>query len=158
MLTDVKHNEVSVAPSDASYIINDNNVLHEQKIPNEVQQTNFVVSDTADMGNSNVFPYDQYVKHNVASVVQSSASSVLNDDYVLHENTAFIPDDSLITRLNTLKDQVTIYEQRAKFELTEREQKMDWQMRAYVSERNKKEETLKRELYSLQKQLDQSVK
>jgi hypothetical protein len=133
-------------------------MVDEQKIPNEVQQTNVVESDTADMGNSNVIPYDQYVKHKVASVVQSSASSVLNDDYVLHENTAFIPDDSLTTRLNILKDQVTIYEQRAKFELTEREQKMDMQMRVLVTERNKKEEIFKIDLESLKKQLDQSVK
>jgi hypothetical protein len=42
--------------------------------------------------------------------------------------------------------------------LTEREQKIDWQMRAYVSEHNKKEETLKRELESLNKQFDESVK
>jgi hypothetical protein len=31
-------------------------------------------------------------------------------------------------------------------------------MRAYISERNVKEETLKKELHSLQKQLDQTVK
>jgi hypothetical protein len=33
---------------------------------------------------------------------------------------------------------VTIYEQRAKFELNEREQKMEWKMRAYISENNSK--------------------
>ena len=42
--------------------------------------------------------------------------------------------------------------------LTEREQKMDWQMHAYIIERNLKEETLKQELKSLQNQLDQTVK
>jgi hypothetical protein len=133
-------------------------MVDEQKILNKVQPTNDVDSDVVDMENSNVDPCEQHVKHNEVSVEPCCASSVLNDDYVLHENTAFIPDDSLTTRLNTLKDQVTIYEQRAKFELTEREQKMDWQMRVYVSEHNKKEETLKMELESLKKQLDQSVK
>jgi hypothetical protein len=53
---------------------------------------------------------------------------------------------------------VTIYEQHAKFELNEREQKMEWQMRAYISENNLKQETLNKELVSLKKQLDQTVK
>lgn len=35
---------------------------------------------------------------------------------------------------------------------------MEWQMRAYITENNSKQETLKRELLSLQKQLNQSVK
>jgi chromosome segregation ATPase len=98
------------------------------------------------------------MKHNELSVVQCSASSVLNDDFVLHEYTIYNPDDSLPTRFNILKDQVSIYEQRAKFELNEREQKMEWQMRAYITENNSKQETLKRELMSLKKQLDLTVK
>jgi hypothetical protein len=53
---------------------------------------------------------------------------------------------------------VTCYEQRAKFELTEREQKMDWQMHTYITECNLKEESLKMQLKSLQNQLDQTVK
>ena len=110
------------------------------------------------MGNSNVIPYEQYVNHNDVSVVTSSASSALNDDYVLHDNTEFAPEDSLTTQLNMYKEQVAIYEQRAKFELTEREQKIDSQMRTFITERNLREETLKKELYSLRKQLDQTVK
>jgi hypothetical protein len=98
------------------------------------------------------------MKHNEVSVVPSSASSVVNNACKLLENTAYIPDDTLTTRLNILKDQVTIYEQRAKFELTEREQKMDGQMRVYVTEHNLREEKLKNELSSLQKQLDLTVK
>jgi hypothetical protein len=42
----------------------------------------------------------------------------------------------LTARFNTLKDQVAMYEQRARFELTIREQKMEWQMRAYITENN----------------------
>ena len=42
------------------------------------------------------------------------------------------------------------YEQRAKFELTEREQKMDWQMWAYITEHNLREETLKQEIKYVQ--------
>ena len=133
-------------------------MVDEQKIPNKVQQTDVVESDSVDMGNSNIIPYEQYVNHNDVSVVPSSASSVVDNTCELHENTVFIPDDTLTTRLNIYKDQVAIYEQRAKFELTEREQKMDSQMRTFITERNLREETLKKELYSLRKQLDQTVK
>jgi hypothetical protein len=35
---------------------------------------------------------------------------------------------------------------------------MEWQMRAYILENNSKQETLKKELMSLKKQLDQTVK
>ena len=96
------------------------------------------------MDNNNVIPYEQYVKHNVESVVPSGASSVVNNACELHENTVFIPDDSLTTRFNIYKDQVATYEQRAKFELIEWEQKMDSQMRTFLTERNLREENLKK--------------
>ena len=126
------------------------NIVDEQKIPNKVQPTNNVDSDVVDMGNSNVDPCEEHMKHNEVSVVQCSASSVLKDDCVVHEYTAYNPDDSLTTRFNILKDQVAMYEQRARFELTGREQNMEWQMRAYISENNLQPETLKMELQSLQ--------
>jgi hypothetical protein len=133
------HNKESDVSSGASSVVCDVNVMHEQRIPNEVQQTNVVKLDTADMGNSNVVPYEQYVRRNVESVVPSDASSVDNNVCELDDYNVLVPDDTLTTRLNILKDQVTIYEQRAKFELTEHEQKMDWQMHTYITERNLKE-------------------
>ncbi|GJR87481.1 hypothetical protein Tco_0211492 [Tanacetum coccineum] len=51
--------------------------------------------------------------------------------------------------LKIYKEQVAIYEQRAKFELTEREQRMDDQMRMLIQNRNKMEENLKKELHSV---------
>lgn len=45
-----------------------------------------------------------------------------------------------------------------KFELTVREQKMDWQMCTYIIERNLKEEALRMEIKSLQNKVDQIVK
>ena len=110
------------------------------------------------MGNTNIIPYERYLNVNGLPVVPSDAPSVDLSEHVLHEHTIYNPDDSLPTRFNILKDQVTIYEQRAKFELNEREQKMEWQMRAYITKNNSKQETLKRELMSLKKQLDQTVK
>nr|GEX66359.1 UBN2 domain-containing protein [Tanacetum cinerariifolium] len=115
-----------------SEVLNLENAIDHHEIPNEVQQTNVLDSDSVDMGNSNVIPYEQYVKHNEESVVPSAASSVQYDDYMLHENSAYVPDDSFTTTLNIYKDQVAIYEQRAKFELTDREQKMDDQMRMLI--------------------------
>ncbi|GKB31807.1 hypothetical protein Tco_0871208 [Tanacetum coccineum] len=56
------------------------------------------------------------------------------------------------TELKIYKEQVAIYEQRAKFELTEREQRMDDQCDAYVPKSNKMEEnitkTLQRSIYN----------
>ncbi|GJX14759.1 retrovirus-related pol polyprotein from transposon TNT 1-94 [Tanacetum coccineum] len=48
---------------------------------------------------------------------------------------------------------VGVYEQRAKFELTDRERKIDEQMRIIISDRNRKETSLKSELHSAQLQL-----
>nr|GFB97489.1 integrase, catalytic region, zinc finger, CCHC-type, peptidase aspartic, catalytic [Tanacetum cinerariifolium] len=52
-----------------------------------------------------------------------------------------------------LNEQVELYERRARFELTEREQKIDEQLRIVISDRNFKEETLKKELHSVKLQL-----
>ncbi|GJY35278.1 integrase, catalytic region, zinc finger, CCHC-type containing protein [Tanacetum coccineum] len=114
-------------------------------------------STSADMGNSNVIPYEQYLTVNDVFVVPSSASSVPNDAYVLHDNDAYVPTDPLATELNIYKEQVAIYEQRAKFELTLRERKMDEQMSILIRDRNKKEENLKKELHSVKLQLNSTI-
>ncbi|GKD80906.1 hypothetical protein Tco_1347745 [Tanacetum coccineum] len=61
-------------------------------------------STSADMGNSNVIPYEQYLTVNDVSVVPSSASSVPNDAYVLHDNDACVPTDPLAIELNIYKE------------------------------------------------------
>ncbi|GJZ12844.1 hypothetical protein Tco_0548074 [Tanacetum coccineum] len=68
--------------------------------------------------NSNVIPYEQYLTINEVFVEPSCASSVLNDAYVLHDNNAYIFHDPLATELNIYKQQVAMYEQRTKFDLT----------------------------------------
>ncbi|GKB57133.1 retrovirus-related pol polyprotein from transposon TNT 1-94, partial [Tanacetum coccineum] len=55
------------------------------------------------------------------------------------------------------KEQVAIYEQRAKFELPEREQRMDDQMRMLIQNCNKTEENLKKELHSVKLQLNSTM-
>nr|GFA06368.1 integrase, catalytic region, zinc finger, CCHC-type, peptidase aspartic, catalytic [Tanacetum cinerariifolium] len=64
---------------------------------------------------------------------------------------------SLTVELATYREQVELYERRAKFELTEREQKINEQLRLVISDRNFKEETLKRELHSTKLQLASTI-
>ncbi|GJT44165.1 hypothetical protein Tco_0952880, partial [Tanacetum coccineum] len=66
-------------------------------------------------------------------------SSNSNDVCVSSDNYAFVPYDPIATELKIYKEQVAIYEQRAKFELTEREQRMDDQMHMLIQNRNKTE-------------------
>ncbi|GKD59240.1 hypothetical protein Tco_1296749 [Tanacetum coccineum] len=135
---------------------NDNQDKHETH--NRVQQKHVIDSNGADMGNSNVIPYEQYLTINEVSVEPSCASSVLNDAYVLHDNNAYIPHDPLVIELNIYKQQVAMYEQHAKFDLTLREQKIDEQMSILIQDHNKKEENLKKELHSVKLQLNSTIK
>ncbi|GJW59324.1 retrovirus-related pol polyprotein from transposon TNT 1-94 [Tanacetum coccineum] len=122
---------LQAGPSNASILsevhILENNIDHsdtnqdEHEIHNEVQQANVIDSTSVDMGNSNVIPYEQYLSANNISVVPSCASSAQNDACVLSDNDAYVPHDPIATELKIYKEQVAIYKQRAKFELTERE-------------------------------------
>ncbi|GJW34975.1 retrovirus-related pol polyprotein from transposon TNT 1-94 [Tanacetum coccineum] len=109
------------------------------------------------MGNSNVIPYEQYLSVNDISVVPSCASSALNSVCVSPVNDAIVPHDLIAIELKIYKEQVAIYEQRAKFELTEREQRMDDQMRMLIQNHNKTEENLKKELHSFKLQLKSTM-
>ncbi|GJS39214.1 hypothetical protein Tco_0564257 [Tanacetum coccineum] len=129
----------------------------EHEIHNEVQQSNVIDSTSVYMGNSNVIPYEQYLSVNNISVVPSCASSTLNNVCVSSDNDAFVPHDPIANELKIYKEQVAIYEQRANFELTEREQRMDDQMRMLIQNRNKTEENLKKELHSVKLQLNSTM-
>nr|GEV07033.1 integrase, catalytic region, zinc finger, CCHC-type, peptidase aspartic, catalytic [Tanacetum cinerariifolium] len=120
---------------------------------------------------SNMISYDQYVKDNAVSVVQSNVSSVPNDAYMMiineiHELSALsvsvnrqrkVVNVSLTTELATYKEQVELYERRAKFELTEREQKIKEQLRIVITDHNIKEENLKTELHFVKMQLTSAI-
>nr|GEU83149.1 hypothetical protein [Tanacetum cinerariifolium] len=113
----------------------------------------------------------EYVKDNAVPVVHSNVSSVPNDDYMMIYNDMFEPhaqsvsntsrntvvETSLTAKLATYKEQVKLYERRAKFELKEREQKINEQLRLVISDRNFKEETLKKELHSIKLQLASTI-
>ncbi|GJS58950.1 hypothetical protein Tco_0653734 [Tanacetum coccineum] len=67
----------------------------EHKMHNDVQP-NYVVNSHANyMSDSNMIPYDQYVKENVVSVVQSNVSSVPNDAYMMILRKLFQPSGQL---------------------------------------------------------------
>nr|GEU82807.1 integrase, catalytic region, zinc finger, CCHC-type, peptidase aspartic, catalytic [Tanacetum cinerariifolium] len=113
----------------------------------------------------------EYVKDNVVSLVQSNVSSVPNDAYMMilndmHEQPAqhvFVTtqnnviDKSLTAELATYKEQVEMYERRARFELTEREQKIDEQLGIVITDHNIKEENLKKELHYVKMQLASTI-
>ncbi|GKE52209.1 hypothetical protein Tco_1487365, partial [Tanacetum coccineum] len=132
---------------------------HKEHEMHDDVQPNYVVDSHANYtSESNMIPYDQYVKDNAVRVVQSNVSSILNDAYMMifndvHELHAqsvsdttqnAVIDNSLTAKLATYKEQVELYERRDWFELMEREQKIDEQLRIVIIDRNIKEENLKK--------------
>ncbi|GJX08574.1 retrovirus-related pol polyprotein from transposon TNT 1-94 [Tanacetum coccineum] len=118
------------------------------------EQHNYVVDSDADYtSNSNTIPYDQYMEDNEDHVVQRDVSSVRNDALMsildeMHEQGVqsrlankpdMVVNDSVTSELARYKELVGEYEKRAKFELTDRERKIDEQMRIIISDRNRKE-------------------
>ncbi|GJT21094.1 hypothetical protein Tco_0891031 [Tanacetum coccineum] len=145
---------------------------HEVHEMHEDVKPNYAVDSHANYtSDSNMIPYDQYVKDIAVPVVQSNVSSVPTDAYMMilndmHKISAQcgsvttqnnVVDKSLTAELATYKEQVKLYKRRAKFELTEREQKIDEQLRIVISDRNLKEENLKKELHSVKLQLTSTI-
>ncbi|GKF74284.1 hypothetical protein Tco_0220616 [Tanacetum coccineum] len=62
-----------------------------------------------------------------------------------------------MSELAIYKEQVELYEIRARFELTEREQNIDEQLRRVICDRNIKEKNLKKELHSVKLQLASTI-
>nr|GEY12641.1 hypothetical protein [Tanacetum cinerariifolium] len=137
---------------------------HEEHAMHDNVQLNHIVYSHADYtSDSNMILYDQYVKDNAMPVVHSNVSSVPDDAYMMIYNDMFEPhaqsisnisrntivEKSLTAELATYKEQVELYERRVKFELTEREQKINEQLRLFIFDCNFKEETLKKELHSI---------
>ncbi|GKE20497.1 hypothetical protein Tco_1432009 [Tanacetum coccineum] len=143
--------------------------VHEMQ--NDVQHNYVVDSDADYTSDSNIIPYDQYVEDNEEHVVQCNASSVRNDALMsildeMHEQGVqsrltnkpdMLMNDSVTSELARYKELVGEYEKRAKFELTDRERKIDEQMRIIISDRNRKETSLKSELHSAQILLSSTV-
>ncbi|GKC81388.1 hypothetical protein Tco_1137105 [Tanacetum coccineum] len=112
-------------------------------------QPNCVVDSNADYtSDSNMIPYDQYVKDNTKPVTTQTISVNEQNNVV----NASLPDE-----LVTYKEQVELYERRAKFELTKREQKIKEKLRIVITDRNIKEEILKKELHSVKMQVNSTI-
>nr|GEU70480.1 hypothetical protein [Tanacetum cinerariifolium] len=120
----------------------------------DVQPNRVVDLDAEYTGDSNMIPYDQYVKENEEPVVQNNVSSIPNGASMMiinemHKQTiqcvsvkahTKVVDASLTAELATYTEQVELYERWAKLELTEREQKIEEQLRIVITDRNIKEE------------------
>ncbi|GJW66474.1 reverse transcriptase domain-containing protein [Tanacetum coccineum] len=125
----------------------DEDEYHEVHEMQTDEQHNYVVDSDADYtSNSNIIPYDQYMEDNEDHVVQRNVSSVRNDALMsildeMHEQgvQSRLVNDSVTSELARYKELVGEYEKRAKFKLTDRERKIDEQMRIIISDRNRKE-------------------
>nr|GEU76226.1 hypothetical protein [Tanacetum cinerariifolium] len=102
---------------------------HEEHAMHDNVQLNHVVDSHADYtSDSNVIPYDQYVKDNAVPVVHSNVSSIPNDAYMMIYNDMYEPhaqsisktsqnmivENSLTAKLATYKEQVELYERWAR--------------------------------------------
>nr|GEX57303.1 hypothetical protein [Tanacetum cinerariifolium] len=152
---------------DAVYEHHEVHEMHDDVQPNCV-----VDSDAEYMSDSNMIPYDQYVKNNAEPVIQSNVSSVPNDAYMMilnemHEHAALcistneqnkVVNALLTAELARYKEQVKLYERRAKFELTERERKIDEQLRIGIQKALIKEVKEMKEIFKeLEAEVDQNV-
>ncbi|GKC15999.1 hypothetical protein Tco_1012781 [Tanacetum coccineum] len=143
--------------------------VHEMQ--NDVQHNYVVDSDAEYTSDSNIIPYNQYMEDNEDHVVQSNVSSVQNDALMsiiddMHEKgvqsmsankQVKVVNDTFSSELVRYKELAGVYEKQTKFELTEREQKIDEQMRIIIYDRNRKETSLKSELHTVQMQLHSTI-
>nr|GEW99906.1 hypothetical protein [Tanacetum cinerariifolium] len=114
---------------------------HEVHEMHDNVQPNCVVDSAAEYtGDSNIILYDQYT----AQCVYVKAHTK-------------VVDASLMAELTTYKEQVKLYERRAKFKLTEREQKIEEQIKIVITDRNIKEEYMKKEFHSVKMQLNSTI-
>nr|GFA38235.1 hypothetical protein [Tanacetum cinerariifolium] len=122
---------------------------HEEHAMHDSVQLDHAIDSHADYtSDSNMIPYDQYVMDNEVPVVHSNVSFVLNDAFMMIYNDMCEPHaqsisnpsrntvvkNSLTAELATYKEQFELYERRAKFELTKREQKINEQLRIIISD------------------------
>ncbi|GJS25564.1 integrase, catalytic region, zinc finger, CCHC-type containing protein [Tanacetum coccineum] len=122
--------------------------LEVHKMHNYVQPNYVVDSDAEYMNDSNMIPYDQYMKDNEGQVAAQYVST--NEQYK-------VVNASLTAELARYKEQVELYERRSKFELSECEQKIDEQLRIIITDRNIKKENLKMELPFVKMQLNSTI-
>ncbi|GJT55595.1 hypothetical protein Tco_0990649 [Tanacetum coccineum] len=111
--------------------------------------------DVHEITDGKTFDNEELFVHVMASSVRNDALMSILDE--MHEQGVqsrltnkpdMLMNDSVTSELARYKELVGEYEKRAKFELTDRERKIDEQMRIIISDRNRKETSLKSELHS----------
>nr|GEY92452.1 transposon Ty3-I Gag-Pol polyprotein [Tanacetum cinerariifolium] len=134
---------------DHDQYLDDTYAYQEEHVMHDSVQLDHVVDLHADYTSvDNMIPYDQYVKDNEVPVVHRNASSIQNDTFMMIYNDMCEPSapsvsnssrnavvkNSLTGELATYREQVKLYERRAKFELTKQEQKINEQLRLVISD------------------------
>nr|GEU85297.1 integrase, catalytic region, zinc finger, CCHC-type, peptidase aspartic, catalytic [Tanacetum cinerariifolium] len=116
--------------------VDDTCAYQEEHVMHDSVQLDHIVDLHADYTSvSNMISYDQYVKDNEVPVIHSNTSSVLNDTFMMmyddmcetsapsvsNSSRNAVVKNSLTAELATYREQVELYERRAKFKLTKRE-------------------------------------
>nr|GEV60316.1 integrase, catalytic region, zinc finger, CCHC-type, peptidase aspartic, catalytic [Tanacetum cinerariifolium] len=148
---------------------------HEEHVMHDNVQLNHVVDSHADYtSDSNMIPYDQYVKYNAMLVVHSNVSSVPNDAYMMIDNDMYEPhsqsvsttslntvgENSLTAKLATYKEQVdkTCKKRITPTRLTEGEWGFEQTKECYLKEVIPFLKTLKENFKGIQKALTTKIK
>ncbi|GJW71886.1 hypothetical protein Tco_0128803 [Tanacetum coccineum] len=137
------------------------------------KQPSFVNDTEVDItSDSNIISYEQYLQEIETLVVQSTSSSaqqdtilmsviekmssqVANCNKVQQEN--IIVNETLTAELERYKEQVKLLEQRQKFDLNDRENYIDGQLRQVIVDRNAKVADFEKQIHSLKLQLNATV-
>ncbi|GKD15854.1 hypothetical protein Tco_1205012 [Tanacetum coccineum] len=121
---------------------------------------------------SNIISYEQYLQETKNLVVQSTSSSVQQDElliYVIEKMSSqvakcnkvqqenLIVNETLTAELERYKEQVIIFEQRKKFNLNNRENYIDGQLRQVIVDRNAKVADFEKQIHLLKLQLNATV-
>ncbi|GJR71711.1 retrovirus-related pol polyprotein from transposon TNT 1-94 [Tanacetum coccineum] len=89
------------------------------------------------------------------SVIEEMSSQVAKCNKVQQEN--IVVNETLTVELERYKEQATLFEQRQKFDLNDREKYIDGQLRQVIVERNAKVADFEKQIHSLKLQLNATV-
>ncbi|GKB53522.1 hypothetical protein Tco_0904275, partial [Tanacetum coccineum] len=137
------------------------------------EQPPFINDFDNDISNdNNVISYDQYLKETKNEVVQDTNSSAQQDEMIMYvieemsnnvakcnevnkENNFVI--ESLTAELKRYKEQIKIFKEGQKVDLTDREKYIDSQMRGVIVDRNAKFLNFQNQIQTLKLQLSATV-
>ncbi|GKA27061.1 retrovirus-related pol polyprotein from transposon TNT 1-94 [Tanacetum coccineum] len=121
---------------------------------------------------SNIISYEQYLQETDVQVVHGTSPNVQQDEilmFVINEMTSQVAmcnkvqqenklvNETLTAELERYKEQIKIFEQRQKFDLTDREKYIDGQLRQVIVDRNAKVADFEKQIHLLQQQLNATV-